>query len=89
MFVWRMVSVSLQVLSTSLKKLKGACNPGGPCGKVLEPLANDGRLGNLESLETQTQNAAFFERKRPETQALAPREVFKSQKMIAMRFFEN
>ena len=39
-------------------------------------------------LETQTQNAAFFERKRPKRKPMAPslREVFKSQKAIAMRF---
>ena len=40
----------------------------------------------LVGLRTQTQNAAFFERKGPERKALAPREVLKSQQKIAMRF---
>ena len=43
----------------------------------------------LVGLRTQTQNAAFFERKGPKPQALAPREVFKSQEIIAIRFLKR
>ena len=68
------------VLQQEMKVLIIECFRGGPEGVTTSLLVG---------LRTQTQNAAFFERKGPETQALAPREVFKSQKMIAMRFFER
>ena len=46
---------------------------------------------SLVGLRTQTQNAAFFERKGPERKpcAMAPREVFKSQKNDRNAFFER